>query len=112
VNDAAAQRLDDARLTEAELNSLVKNIATINDRQQSFRLTVESLLKHSHDINQIIQLIQDISDQTNLLALNAAIEAARAGDRDAVLPSLPTRCGNWQSAPRPQPARLPTARVK
>jgi methyl-accepting chemotaxis protein len=81
VNDAAAQRLDDARLTEAELNALVKNIATINDRQQSFRLTVESLSKHSHDINQIIQLIQDISDQTNLLALNAAIEAARAGEQ-------------------------------
>ncbi|SJU62745.1 Methyl-accepting chemotaxis protein mcpC [Clostridioides difficile] len=31
-------------------------------------------------INEITNLIDDISDQTNLLALNAAIEAARAGD--------------------------------
>ncbi|OQA33972.1 MAG: Methyl-accepting chemotaxis protein 4 [Betaproteobacteria bacterium ADurb.Bin341] len=63
------------------MNALVSSIAAINERQRTFRSTVESLSKHSHEINQITQLIQDISDQTNLLALNAAIEAARAGEQ-------------------------------
>ncbi len=81
LNAVAQNRLDDARHSQEELNTLVTSIATINQRQQTFRTTVESLSKHSHEINQITQLIQDISDQTNLLALNAAIEAARAGEQ-------------------------------
>lgn len=81
LNSAAMSRLEDARHSQDELNTLVESIATINTRQQSFRTTVESLSKYSHEINQTTQLIQDISDQTNLLALNAAIEAARAGEQ-------------------------------
>ena len=81
LNEFAQDHLDDARRTQDELIALATSIAAINERQQSFRVTVESLSKHSHEINKITQLIQDVSDQTNLLALNAAIEAARAGEQ-------------------------------
>jgi methyl-accepting chemotaxis protein len=42
---------------------------------------IEELGKSSHQIGEIIGVIDDIADQTNLLALNAAIEAARAGEQ-------------------------------
>ncbi len=36
--------------------------------------------KQSHEISNIIKVINGIASQTNILSLNAAIEAARAGD--------------------------------
>jgi methyl-accepting chemotaxis protein len=38
------------------------------------------ILRSSHQINDIIGVIDEIAFQTNLLALNAAVEAARAGE--------------------------------
>lgn len=49
------------------------------DAQQNAQ-AVESLGERSHQIGQIVTLIQEIAGQTNLLALNAAIESARAGE--------------------------------
>ena len=43
--------------------------------------TMESLVKRSEEIGNIVTEIRMIADQTNLLALNAAIEAARAGEQ-------------------------------
>lgn len=41
---------------------------------------MDEIEKSSHEINQIINMIDGIAFQTNLLALNAGVEAARAGD--------------------------------
>ena len=69
--------IEELRETFELLNLEIDKVVKFTDS------TKDSFEKLSHsidDINNVIQLIKDISEQTNLLALNAAIEAARAAE--------------------------------
>ena len=67
-----------------EGNIAVDNsIRAMNDIEKSVdfvKEVVNSLSKQATQVDNMLQIIKNISSQTNLLALNAAIEAARAGE--------------------------------
>ena len=89
--EETAAALDEITVTVRKTSEGAKHAREVvgearTDAEQSsgvVRRAVEAMgkiEKSSHEINQIIGVIDEIAFQTNLLALNAGVEAARAGD--------------------------------
>ncbi len=80
INEQSTQNT--ARTKEANQLSQRAIAGAENGRKEMQQMldSMETIKKSSHDIANIIKVIDDIAFQTNLLALNAAVEAARAGE--------------------------------
>lgn len=65
---------------EASLNQVLKMSDALKEATKSNLDMTYNLQQKTDQIDEMLDLIKNISEETNLLALNAAIEAARAGE--------------------------------
>ncbi|ANS74143.1 hypothetical protein AWM70_05755 [Paenibacillus yonginensis] len=80
VADTSEEASRLAHRGDESLQHNVEQMKRIGQTVQMLNQALHSLTGKTQKIEEIVQLINEISAQTNLLALNAAIEAARAGD--------------------------------
>ena len=80
INTISSDINKSSKINKEDMNELITSINTFNENFSNFAKGIEDMNYDIKKVNEITDLINDISEQTNLLALNAAIEAARAGE--------------------------------
>lgn len=80
ARENANQATLNAKNGSQAIETVVKQMASINKTVLFSANAVNDLGERSQEIGKIVDTISSIASQTNLLALNAAIEAARAGE--------------------------------
>ena len=80
VTRVSAEAAQAARIGADTVEGTVRGMESIKNKVSLSAQRVADMGARSHQINAILETIEDIANQTNLLALNAAIEAARAGE--------------------------------
>lgn len=79
ITNKAEQSIEFTNEGSELINQTVENMKAISRSVEVTDERIQSLNRHSTQIDTILDVIRSIAEQTNLLALNAAIEAARAG---------------------------------
>lgn len=79
--DEMTQSEERARDIELAVNKAVAANDQLTQSMRAAKGVIETLDTEVAGIEQILEVIRNITEQTNLLALNAAIEAARAGEQ-------------------------------
>ncbi|WP_018248924.1 methyl-accepting chemotaxis protein [Orenia marismortui] len=62
------------------INEVIVETDVIKEKVESSNKKIDLLHKRLEEIENVVELMKEITEQTNLLSLNASIEAARAGE--------------------------------
>lgn len=80
ISELTASISDILRQGQKAIASSQKEMSTITLQIESLVNTMNSLVTHSTAIQNVLNVIGEMTAQTNLLSLNATIEASKAGD--------------------------------
>ena len=80
MESSAEDVRDELQRGQKAVDNSIDQIESVTEAQKEIADDIDELGQLSGQIDEIVEMINEISEQTNLLALNAAIEAARAGE--------------------------------